>query len=73
MRWTVVLRNAAGREETMVIHDKPSANAASNKAVREASGRFGHGRSGRWYVVSCDPHTPRRACPCGGDPCQWCA
>jgi len=51
MRWTVVLRNAAGREQTVVIHDKPSANAASNKAVREAGRR----ESGRWYVVSCDP------------------
>lgn len=55
MRWIVTLRNAAGREETITIHDKPSANAASNKAVREATGRFGEGRGGRWYVVSCDP------------------
>lgn len=51
MRWTVVLRNPAGREQTVVIHEKPTANAASNKAVREASRR----EAGRWYVVSCDP------------------
>ncbi len=55
MRWTVVLRNAAGREETVVIHEKPNANAASNKAVREATSRYGEGRGGRWYVLSCDP------------------
>jgi hypothetical protein len=51
MRWTVVLRNPAGREQTVVVHEKPTANAASNKAVREASRR----EAGRWYVVSCDP------------------
>ena len=51
MRWTVILRNAAGREQTVVIHEKPTANQASNKAVREASRR----EAGRWYVVSCDP------------------
>ena len=51
MRWLVTLRNAAGREQTITIHDKPSANTASNKAVREAAVR----EAGRWYVVRCDP------------------
>lgn len=52
MRWTVVLRNPAGREQTVVIHEKPTANTASNKAVREAGRRDA---AGPWYVVSCDP------------------
>ena len=52
MRWNVVLRNAAGREQLVVIHDKPTGNAAANKAVREAHKRDG---AYRWYVVSVEP------------------
>lgn len=54
MKYLVTLRNAAGREEQITIHEATSANAASNKAVREASVRFGGSSRNGWYVVRAD-------------------